>query len=55
MQNRELSRKMRKDMTFEMSFEGHIVFQVDDQRKDILEKENNWNKRRGKKGSGGGD
>ena len=39
MQNRELSRKMREDMTYGMSFEGYIIFQADDQRIDIAGKE----------------
>lgn len=45
MQNRELSRKMREDMTFEMNFEGCIVFQADDQRVDISGKEQKQRKR----------
>lgn len=44
MQNREVSRKMREDMIFEMSFKECIVLQADDQRKDASGKENSLNK-----------
>lgn len=45
MQNREFSRKMREDMTFEMNFEGYIIFRADDQRIDISGKEQKQRKR----------